>query len=180
MSMIFKELPPEILDECKKQALLEGGCLDVDVDVDNDVDSGGFNWGNSEQGGVFWCNVLDEKNYDLFYEKYPKESLDEPYYEFMKKNKLEEAVMECYRELYKAATPSADFDKLVEEAPLNKHGQKEIDFMAYEIDADLMEDIVNGIIKKYKIKPDKMISTFRGAIYLGASPKTKRNESKIN
>lgn len=179
--MIFEKLPIEILNECKRQAQLQGRSLDIHADCTRDLPFGGFNRRDSEQGHTFWRDILDYQMYDKFYEKYPKEDpLDKPYYEFMRKNKLEEAVMECYRELYKAATPSADFDKLVEEAPVNKQGQKEIDFMAYEIDSDVMEDIINGIIKKYKIKPDKMVNAFRGAIYLGASPKTRRNESKTD
>ena len=95
----------------------------------------------------------------------------------MKKDKITEAVFDCLRELYANSEPSADFDKLFEEAPTNEQGQKVIDFMAYEIDKEKMEEIVD----KHKAKLKKrrmsklMIDSFSFNVYLGASPKTKRN-----
>jgi hypothetical protein len=56
--------------------------------------------------------------------------------------------MDCYRELYKEATPSADFDELVKNATINEQGQKMIDFDAYEIDFDKHHEIVEKYIKK--------------------------------
>jgi hypothetical protein len=53
-----------------------------------------------------------------------------------RQTKLYNLVMDCYRELYREATPSADFDELVKNAPINDEGQKMIDFNAYEIDFD--------------------------------------------
>jgi len=44
--------------------------------------------------------------------------------------KEEEAMRECYRKLYKASTPPADFDELVNNASIDENGQKVIDFMA--------------------------------------------------
>ena len=59
----------------------------------------------------------------------------------MNKTKIDEALMECYRRLYKAATPSADFDELVKNATINDKGKKVIDFMAYELERDLFSMI---------------------------------------
>ena len=63
--------------------------------------------------------------------------------------KQEEVIFSIYRELFYKSTPSADFDKLVEAARINKHGQKVIDYDAYEIDYDEYCDIVEDGIKKY-------------------------------
>ena len=38
----------------------------------------------------------------------------------------EKAIWECYRRLYKASTPSADFDELVKNASINESGEKQI------------------------------------------------------
>ena len=92
----------------------------------------------------------------------------------MKKTVVNEAITHCYRELYKYATPPADFDKLVEEAPLDEHGKKNINYMAYEIEEKLMEKIINNTLKKFKITSPYMARKFRQVMYLGASPKFKR------
>jgi hypothetical protein len=89
-----------------------------------------------------------------------------------KQKKLEEAYFECMRRLYKESTPSADFDKLLEEAPKNEMGQKVIDFDSYIIDSNRFDEIVNEIIKEYKIKDKLYLDKFRFNIYLGASPRS--------
>jgi hypothetical protein len=93
----------------------------------------------------------------------------------MKATKKEVAAMrECYRRLYKASEPSADFDELLKDAPTNEKGQKVIDYMAYEISIDDYNEIVNGIIKEFKIKPEYRAEMFRRTIAFGASPKFKK------
>jgi hypothetical protein len=94
----------------------------------------------------------------------------------MKKEVLEKAIFHCYRQLFAHASPPADFDKLVAEAPYNDRGQKDIKFMDYEIDESLFESIVDQTIKDFKIKPEYTRKSFRIAILLGCSPKFKRDE----
>jgi len=86
--------------------------------------------------------------------------------------KEQEAIRECYRKLYKASTPSADFDELINKAPIDENGQKVIDFMAYEICENEFSQIVDEVIKKYKIKTHRL-TPFKNSIYLGCSPKFK-------
>jgi hypothetical protein len=93
----------------------------------------------------------------------------------MRATKNEEAaMMECYRRLYKASTPSADFDQLVEEAPVNEQGRKVIDFMAYEIDEPEYTQILEDVIKEFKIKPKYRAKALSMSILLGCSPKFKK------
>lgn len=92
-----------------------------------------------------------------------------------KMDKISQAIWDCLVELYANSTPSADFNKLVDEAPLDKDGRKDIKFMDYEIDYDKMEEI----IKKHR---DKLLKgsknkhfherQFNFNIYLGCSPKS--------
>lgn len=91
----------------------------------------------------------------------------------MKQEKLEQAISECYQELYKNSEPSADFNKLVAEAKINQFGQKEIDYMAYAIDEARHNAIVDSVIKKYKIK-NLLAYQFRNTIMLGCSPTFKK------
>jgi hypothetical protein len=90
----------------------------------------------------------------------------------MKQKKIDQAILKCYQELYKNSEPSADFSELVANAKINEFGQKEIDYMAYEIDGKLMDSIVRSVIKKYKFK-NLLASDFMNTIFLGCSPKTK-------
>ena len=87
----------------------------------------------------------------------------------------EEAMRECYRKLYKASTPSADFDELVNNASIDENGQKVIDFMAHEICEYEFSEIVDEVIKKHKIKTNR-VTPFKNSIYLGCSPKFKENK----
>ena len=89
--------------------------------------------------------------------------------------KEEEAMRECYRKLYKASTPSADFDELVNNASIDENGQKVIDFMAYEICEYEFSEIVSDIIKEYKIRSHRQ-DLFKNTILLGCSPKFKKTE----
>ena len=91
--------------------------------------------------------------------------------------KEEEAMRECYRKLYKASTPSADFDELVNNASIDENGQKVIDFMAYEICEYEFSEIVSDVIKEYKIRSHRQ-DLFKNTILLGCSPKFKKTEEK--
>lgn len=90
----------------------------------------------------------------------------------MKQEKIDNAITECYRRLFKASTPQGDFDKLVEEAEIDERGQKVIPFMDYEIEEDVMDNIVEDIIEEYNV-PKYLKDRFKTTIYLGCSPKTK-------
>jgi len=89
-----------------------------------------------------------------------------------RETKLYNLAMDCYRELYKKATPSADFDDLVANAPTNEGGQKMIDYNAYELDFDEYNDIVQKYIKKGKLSHFEERG-FRFEMALGSGPRTK-------
>ena len=86
--------------------------------------------------------------------------------------KEEKAIDECYRRLYKAATPSADFDLLVENATIDDNGLKHIPFLDYELEEDMFESIIEDVIKEFKISSIHN-GPFRVSIMLGCSPKFK-------
>ena len=62
-----------------------------------------------------------------------------------RKKRIENAMLDCYRELFANSTPKGDFDKLMEEASTNEFGQKVIPFMDYEVD----EKDFDTILQKY-------------------------------
>lgn len=94
-----------------------------------------------------------------------------------KMDKVTQAIWDCLVELYANSTPSADLNKLVEEAPLDKDGRKDIKFMDYEIDYDKMEEIIDKHrTKLLKYSKNKFLheKQFNFNIYLGCSPKSVR------
>ena len=97
------------------------------------------------------------------------EKNDYPVKEFFKKDKIDFIIWEIYRELYKNSTPSADFDLLYMTAKRNNQNQKVIDYMSYYISQKNFENIVDNILKKYRLrKRNKNI--VKTSIYLGCSP----------
>lgn len=90
----------------------------------------------------------------------------------MKQEKIDKLLLDCYTELYKHSTPSVDFNELL-------FSQKIIPFNDYEIEHSKFENILNDMIKKYKLKGYK-IQQFKNTIYMGCSPKIKENDILSN
>ena len=125
------------------------------------------------------------------------------FYIIFAKNKLfmgkkltdDELVIDGYKALYAAATPSADFELLINECkkyvdinghthytetPLTKEEclergwQKDIGYMDYELDEETYAKIVNDKIKEHNLK-DFKAEAFKNTMYLGSGPAIKKN-----
>lgn len=85
-------------------------------------------------------------------------------------------------ELYANSEPKADFNELVQFAKDNnlkdKEGRLIIFFTRYHINEDKFDSIFNGIVKKHKIK-EPYLTSFRMEIYLGASPTTNYDKTRV-
>ena len=95
-------------------------------------------------------------------------------------HKFDNAVLECYRELYANSTglngEVGDFDKLVESATINDKGRKVIPCDDYYIPKDKYNEIVD---KHKKGLPKTLRYSFSVSINLGCSPNTcKKNWEK--
>jgi len=87
------------------------------------------------------------------------------------KTKEDKLIMDCYRELFARSDPPADFDELVANATTNDCGEKEIPFMDYEIDGDLLLEIIDKHSKG--LRPKWKRQAFLTTILLGCAPKLK-------
>ena len=87
-------------------------------------------------------------------------------------NNWKEIVYETYQLLYEASEPKADFSKLLKEAKVNKNGEKEIDFLSYEIEPEKETKILNSQRVKYNMDYSDFFK-FCNTIRLGCSPKYK-------
>jgi histidinol phosphatase-like PHP family hydrolase len=79
------------------------------------------------------------------------------------KKRVVKRIFDCYREMYRLATPSVDFDKLCETDEV----KKEFWFNKYYLDENTQQELM----KKYKKnlrENDRKVFDFE--VYLGSSP----------
>lgn len=90
---------------------------------------------------------------------------------FMSRSKIEKALLEAYVLAYKNATPSADFMQLMDNAKIDKDGRKIIDYDAYFCENEVLKEIVENIIRKYKLN-EREIKILNFNFWLGCSPRS--------
>jgi len=62
--------PEEVVEKMLERQFEQDNVKDITVFEDNIY--GGFSWSNSIEGLTFWLNVISQRNFDLFFDKYPK------------------------------------------------------------------------------------------------------------
>ena len=75
----IKDFPIEVVQKMIERQVEQGNEDDVTVFQTDRLEyrgHGGFDWGKTREGDSFWCNVIDLKNFDVFFEKYPKKEID--------------------------------------------------------------------------------------------------------
>lgn len=73
----LKGFPKEIVDKMLEYQVKQGNEKDVSV-FENILDAdryfGGFTWRDTIEGSNWWSEVIDNKNFNMFFNKYPKTS----------------------------------------------------------------------------------------------------------
>ena len=77
----------------------------------------------------------------------------------------ERILFDIYRKLYEEATPSADFDKLLESGEASKPNF----FMNYYLKEDRISEIIEEVCKKNRV-PKVLRRNYSINVFLGASP----------
>ena len=62
--------PIEVVQKMLERQVEQGN--EEDVQVFQIMAMGGFDWSTSEEGLTFWKEVIRQKNFDLFFKKYPR------------------------------------------------------------------------------------------------------------
>lgn len=77
----LKGFPQEVVEKMLERQEEQGNKRDVSVFEDHNTASvagGGFNWEYSIEGRLFWTQVIDDRNFGLFFDKYPnKENMND-------------------------------------------------------------------------------------------------------
>jgi len=72
--------PLEVVDKMLEKQVEQYNKANVEVfenSIIADLSSGGFAWSNTKEGHNFWRKIIVHENFDLFFEKFPKEELIE-------------------------------------------------------------------------------------------------------
>lgn len=72
------DFPLEVIERMVHNQVQQGNKADISVFSYNrnaQLSFGGFNWFFSDEGNEFWFEVIEEMNFDLFFEKYPKSGI---------------------------------------------------------------------------------------------------------
>lgn len=73
--------PQEIVEAMLDEQVRQGNKRDVTV-FEHDRTSGrsrrGFTWSLSADGQTFWLRVIENKRFDIFFDKYPKKTAEYP------------------------------------------------------------------------------------------------------
>lgn len=73
----IKDFPIEVVEKMIEEQVKQGNCPNVEAFqkyANTDVGDGGFNWYKSDGGSGFWIEVIENDNFELFFEKYPKKT----------------------------------------------------------------------------------------------------------
>ena len=81
---------------------------------------------------------------------------------------------DIYRQLYKEAEPSADFDELIKSEEVSKENW----FMNYFLEEDREVEIIESLLKKHKCTPVER-KKIRMEVYLGCAPSSVKNKKEV-
>ena len=71
----IEDFPPEVVELMLVRQYEQTGKVDIGVFQENKINSKssfGFTWEETKERHGFWNNVIYDKNFDVFFEKYPK------------------------------------------------------------------------------------------------------------
>ena len=69
------DFPIEVVEKMIEEQVRQGNCPNVEVfqrSVTSEVEGGGFDWYDTDDGMDFWEEVIANSNFELFFKKYPK------------------------------------------------------------------------------------------------------------
>ena len=66
----IKDFPIEVVQKMLERQVEQGHT--EDIKAFQIIAIGGFDWSTSEEGHIFWNEVIRQKNFDLFFKKYPR------------------------------------------------------------------------------------------------------------
>lgn len=106
--------PIEVVEKMIEHQVAQGNKPDVEAFykyASNDAEEGGFNWKDTVEGVHFWDEVIGNNNYNVFFERYPKDidgKISKAYEIF---NKAESAVRDLMKSRFTELLKDTDWEK---------------------------------------------------------------------
>ena len=72
----LKGFPEEVVEKMLERQVEQGNPRDVSVfekDSWDDKQAGGFDWCSSPEGHHFWDAIIEDKDFETFFKRYPKQ-----------------------------------------------------------------------------------------------------------
>ena len=110
----IEDFPIEIVKKMIERQVQQGNKPDVKAFhrfASNDAEEGGFNWKDTIEGVSFWDNVIGDKNYNVFFERYPKDidgQISKAYEIF---NKAESAIRDLMKSRFAELLKDTNWEK---------------------------------------------------------------------
>lgn len=102
ITITWEDLPKEIKEKMLEYQVAQGNKKKPSIFV-HELGSakyeGGFSWADSPEGFDFWKNVLEEGNFKIFFDKYPKSELN--FEKLDELNKIRDEIVSIEEEINK-------------------------------------------------------------------------------
>jgi hypothetical protein len=108
------DFPIEVIEKMIERQVEQGNKPDVKAFhkyVSNDAKGGGFTWENTIEGEMFWHKVIADKNFNVFFEMYPKNIDCQILKAFNDFSKAEDAVRDLMRIKFAKLLKETDWEK---------------------------------------------------------------------
>ena len=122
----IRNFPIEVVKKMVEYQVKQGNEPDVKVFRDfriADAIRGGFDWNKTEEGIGFWREVISFKNFEVFFKRYPKSTMEQIRRGYEKFKKIEAAgknmMNERLVELLKGTDEEAPLEVLIDENEIN-------------------------------------------------------------
>ena len=106
--------PIEVVEKMIEHQVAQGNKPDVEAFYkysSNDAEEGGFNWKDTIEGVLFWEKVIGDRNFNVFFERYPKHIDDKILKAYEIFNKAERAVRDLMKSRFTELLKDTDWEK---------------------------------------------------------------------
>lgn len=107
------DFPIEVVEKMIERQVQQGNKPDVKAFhryASNDAKNGGFNWNDTIEGELFWDKVIGDRNFNVFFERYPKDINSQILKAYEIFNKAETAVRDLMKSRFAELLKDIDWE----------------------------------------------------------------------
>ena len=149
--------PEEVVEKMLDRQVGQGNPRNVGVfEKNKTVGVRAFSWTNTPEGQYFWDEVIANRNFNLFFEKYPKQSL------YPKVMMVSDSPITQFNQGYKRVVFAKKNNRYLAwfSAETIEKAENEVDTKSWLYAAEVSEEVVvsiEEIIERFGIKPQQRL-----------------------